>query len=413
MRYELAFKDKVMYALIGTKAEISPAFVMKFKTDIDGARLTKAVQDAIIKYPIVGCRFSEKGGIHYEENSGPLPIVNAPLEKKPRYFGRDTNGYLWQITYYGPDLSFDRSHVVSDGRGWLAFFKLVMRYYYGLGDDTGSSKYPEKELEDFADASAKGYARTAQPKGFRRSSVPFIRRRNDAGECHILTADMKQVLAAAHKVEASPATILAPLFSRALRANMKRGTKNRHVSCIIPIDARGPLKFDTTHNGIGEAEITYRDRFDGMDLSTVSTIYRAILDLQVQPESMIEHITKQYRSYTPILNIKFKGLQKLIFRIAGSYAKSHQANFVLTYLGKASFAPEVLSDLSEYYVRSWHQFMDCNISAVDLNGTLFINVIENYQNKKIIDDFIHICHDAGIDLKKLRTYTDRQMTYKK
>ena len=52
--------------------------------------------------------------------------------------------------------------------------------------------------------------------------------------------------------------------------------------------------------------------------------------------------------------------------------------------------------LADFNFRSWTDFGECNVAAVDFCGTLILNICENYQDKNIIPDLIDICSSVGI-----------------
>ena len=76
--------------------------------------------------------------------------------------------------------------------------------------------------------------------------------------------------------------------------------------------------------------------------------------------------------------------------------KHTDSNFVFTYLGKMDLSEEVMKGISDFSFRSWTDFGECNLAAIDFNGTLILNICENFYNKEIIKDFINICNEMGI-----------------
>ncbi|MBR5808572.1 MAG: hypothetical protein IKY39_00500, partial [Clostridia bacterium] len=225
-------------------------------------------------------------------------------------------------------------------------------------------------------------------------------------DCHILKVPMSQVLSAAKKNDSSPAAILPPLFSMALRKHINPKAKNKNVRCNIVIDCRGPMRVQTMHNYILSKYITYIDRFDTMDFALVSTIYRAILDLAVQPENLVKLTTETLDMLRPIVNIKPPFLQKVIAKVVAGASKHADCNFIFTYLGRIDLPDKVMSGLADFNFRSWPDFSECNVAAIDFGGTLILNICENYEDKQIIPDFIDICKNVGIHFE-----TADELTY--
>lgn len=66
--------------------------------------------------------------------------------------------------------------------------------------------------------------------------------------------------------------------------------------------------------------------------------------------------------------------------------------------------PKVIMDgIEDFSLRSWTDLGECNIAAIDFNGTLIMNICENYRDKGIIADFIGISTELGIRFEEVRS----------
>jgi hypothetical protein len=168
------------------------------------------------------------------------------------------------------------------------------------------------------------------------------------------------------------------------------------------------MKFKTMHNCVLTKKITYIDKYDEMDFSVVSTIYRSLIDLAVQPENIVSGATKMVNDIKSLAPIRPRFLQKAVVNILAKGMKHSDSNFVLTYLGKMDFGEEVMRGICDFSFRSWTDFGECNLAAVDFGGTLVLTVCENFYNKEIIKDFIDICNEKGIHFEIDREYQYEQ-----
>ena len=109
-----------------------------------------------------------------------------------------------------------------------------------------------------------------------------------------------------------------------------------------------------------------------------------------------------------IVGTKPRFLQKLLANIVAKSMKHTDSNFVLTYLGKVDFSEEVMKGICDFSFRSWTDFGECNLAAVDFGGTLVLTICENFYNKEIIKDFINICNEKGIHFEIEREYEYEQ-----
>lgn len=393
MKYQLGVMDLYPIAVNKTKIENNPFLQVRLKETVDAERLRAAVKQTLCEYPLFACTMRYEKGYYLETNEKEFSLICASEENRPLAFGDATNGFLWQICYDPYTISFEWCHAVSDGRGGFAFFSSVLCHYFGVNRSVEPALEPG--LESLYDKAEKGIPQKKQEPGFAPHALPIIKR-GYRTDCHVLKAPMSQVLTAAKKSDSSPAAVLPPLVSMAMRKHMNPKVRNKNVSCNVVIDCRGPMGFQTMHNCIISKIITYIDRYDTMDFALVSTIYRSLLDLAVQPENIVKAATETVDMIRPLVSVKPRLLQKVIAKVAAAVMKHSDSNFTFTYLGRMDLPGEVMSELADFNFRSWTDFGECNVAAVDFGGTLILNVCENYRDKGIIPDLIDICGAVGI-----------------
>ena len=405
MKYQLGVMDLYPIAANKTQIENNPFLKAKLKEPVDADRLYAAVKQSLCEHPLFACTLRYDKGYYLETNEKEFQLIYSSEENRPLAFGDATNGFLWQMCYDEYTISFEWCHAISDGRGGFAFFTSVLCHYFGA--DRLVEPALELGLESFYNKAEKGIPQKKQEKGFAANALPYIERGYKT-DCHILKVPMKEVLTAAKKNDSSPAAVLPPLISMAMRKHMDPKLKNKNVSCNVVIDCRGPMRFQTMHNCIISKIITYIDRYDTMDFALVSTIYRAILDLAVQPENIVKAATETVDMIRPLVSIKPRFLQKAVGKVVSGTMKHSDSNFTFTYLGRMALPDEVMSGLDDFYFRSWTDFGECNVAAVDFGGTLILNICENYQDKGIIPDLIDICNNVGIHFEKVDELTFEQ-----
>lgn len=397
MKYQMGVMDLYPIVANKTKIENNPFLQVSLKEVVDAERLYAAVKNTLLEYPLFACTLRYEKGYCLETNEREFSLIYAEETDRPLSFGDRTNGFLWQMVYSKHSISFEWCHAVSDGRGGFAFFSSVLCHYFGVPVPVEAAL--DLGLESFYDKKEPGIPQKKQEKGFAPNALPYIKRGYKT-DCHILKVPISEVLATAKKNDSSPAAVLPPLFSMALRKHIKATAKNKNVCCNVVIDCRGPMKFKTMHNCIISKNITYVDKYDTMEFSLVSTIYRTLLDLAVQKENIVKEATKTVDTIRPIVSVKPRFLQKALAKVVAGVLKHSDNNFTFTYLGRVDLPKEVMAGLDDFCFRSWTDFGECNIAAVDFGGMLILNICENYRDKQIIPDFIEICNKAGINFEK-------------
>ena len=393
MKYPLGVMDLYPISANKTPMENNPFLQVRLKETVDAELLYAAVKQSLCKHPLFACTLRYEKGYYLETNEKEFSLIPASEENRPLVFGDATNGFLWQMCYDQYTISFEWCHAISDGKGAFAFFSSVLCHYFGV--DRSVEPALELGLESLYDKEEKGISEKQQEKGFAANALPFFKRGYKT-DCHILKAPMSEVLATAKKSDSSPAAVLSLLVSIVLRKHINPKAKNKNVRCSVVIDCRGPIGFQTMHNCILSKNITYIDHYDTMDFSLVSTIYRSLLDLAVQPENIVKAATEFVDTVGPLVSIRPRFLQKALAKVVFGVMKHSECNFVFTYLGRVDLPDEVMSGLADFNFRSWPDFGECNVAAIDFGGTLILNICENYQDKQIIPDLIDLCSAAGI-----------------
>ena len=393
MKHPLGVMDLYPISANKTSMENNPFFQVKLKESVNAERLHAAVKQSLGEHPLFACTLRYKKGYYLETNEKEFLLIRAAEENRPLAFGDTTNGFLWQMCYDEYTISFEWCHAISDGKGAFAFFSSVLCHYFGV--DRSVEPALELGLESLYNNAEKGIPQNKQAPGFAANALPFLKR-GYRTDCHILKAPMSEVLAVAKKSDSSPAAVLPPLVSMALRKHINQKAKNKNVSCSVVIDCRVPMGFQTMHNCIISKNITYVDRYDTMDFTLVSTIYRSLLDLAVQKENIAKAATEFIDTVGPLVSIKPRFLQKALAKVVFGVMKHSECNFVFTYLGKIDLPEKVMSGLADFNFRSWPDFSECNVAAIDFGGTLILNICENFQDKQIIPDLIDICSTVGI-----------------
>ena len=404
-RYQLGVMDLYPIAVNKTCIENSPLFKVQFVEKVDVDRLYKAVKCALKDHPLFGCTIVYDKQYYLEEHDKEFTFYNVNEENRPLTYGDDTNGYLWQICYDDYHVVFEWCHAISDGRGGYEFFASVLSHYFNVKRPV--ELHLDLGLESLYDKKEKGIPQKKQPNGFNAKHMPYMKRGYKT-DCHVLKVPMKEVLSVSKKSDSSPAAVIPPLFAMAMRKNLSNKIKNRNVCCNVIIDCRGPMKFKTMHNCVVSKKITYIDKYDELDFSLVSTVYRSLIDIAVQSENIVREATNMVDSINIIVSTKPRFIQKLLAGIVAKSMKHTDSNFVFTYLGKMDLSEEVMKGISDFSFRSWTDFGECNLAAVDLGGTLILNICENFYNKGIIKDFIDICNEKGIHFEIDKEYQYEQ-----
>ena len=398
-RYQLGVMDLYPLAVMDESIEDSPTVGVSLDADVDAERLHRALCRAAELFPLFKAKIVFDGGYWLEENDAPILLFNENDFDRTFTWKKGTNGYPWKMTYHQNRILLRWCHAITDGRGAERFLGAVLNLYYGVP----YSVEPELELglEPFFDENEKGIPQKKQPAGFGAEGLKIAPHAEKQSTMHVLKCKTADVLALSKRSNASPATVIPPLYSRALRACMKQ---KKSVRFNIVVDVRVPMGHKSMHNCIFFKVISYLDRFDTMPFEQVSTIYRALLDLGCQKENVVVEATNNIKTIGEIAHHPDEATVKQNGRRYADDMKNADSDATFTYLGKVDYGAEVNRHLLDYTFCSWTDFGYCNVAATDLNGvfTMFIN--EAYEDKRVIPEFIRAAGEEGLEIREVDRY---------
>lgn len=399
MQYKLGNIDLYGIAFNGTVMEDSPFFTVELREAVDEKKLKGAIERALLHHPLFKTKVRYRKQYFLETNDDPIIVLNSTVEDRPKTFGMNTNDYPWRFTYFGTELYFEWCHVVTDGNGACMFLTDVLKCYFDLPMPKLPRTFPiETSFERFYDPAVKPIGQVKQPAGFSKRSFPIIRN-GFRCQSHLLSIKTKDLMVMAKSYDTTPAALLAPLISRSVRMHIPKTVKNRNVSCGIMVDCRRSTGFDTMHNFILSKAITYTERFDELDLQTLGTIYRTMLDLFVQPETITAECTSMTKETRFLYRMRPLWLRRFLMKFVARYVKNTMNNVGLTYIGRTQFPKELNDNIQKVTVRNWPDIGYSCAAVIDFNGTLYIDFCENYVDKGVVPTFLQLCENYGIPAK--------------
>lgn len=399
MNYNLGVMDISPISLNGTSIENNPCIQVVFKEMVDKEKLENSVNAVLMDFPLFKTKICYDNGYYLKSNNNDIIIINAEFSKRPLSFGKNTNDYPWQITYFEKTISFEWCHCITDGHGAFDFLFEIIKEYHGIIREKIKTQL-ELGIEGTFYDSIKSKNVITQPKGFRAKSLPYNKKAGYTTKCHTLETSTDEVLSVARNNGATPVTVIAPLFSKALRQHINKNVKNRNVACSVVIDERKIFGYNTMHNFITAKTITYCDDYDDMPFSNVCKNYRNILNSYCSKENMVEWNTKIIKQLSLLISIKPLFLNKLVVNFIAKILKHSEVNFGITYIRCNNLPTELIEKIEKINLKVWHDYGESNISAIDFNGRFIVNIAENYIDDTIIDSFIRESEQVGIHWTK-------------
>lgn len=103
-----------------------------------------------------------------DNDADELKIFNIDTYNRPKEFGKNTNGYLFQVCYFKNTISLEWCHVVTDGRGAIRFLSTILDAYFQVDLPEIPKEFPlQLGFESIYDESVKSFDKSNNQKGLK------------------------------------------------------------------------------------------------------------------------------------------------------------------------------------------------------------------------------------------------------
>ena len=366
--------------------------------DIDPVVLQHALEKTVAAFP--GFNVSLRSGMfwHYL-----VPATEKPLvlkENLPICFGLhvDAKSVLFRVTYYRTRINLEVSHMVSDGRGALCFFKTLISEYVkerygveGVPSEQDSSDYQKSE-----DSFNKYYERD-KAVSIRAPKVYKIAGHRDVGDPTFIEYHLpaRKVLDLARSYEVSVTSLVASAIVFAIRSEMPRRSRHRAIRMDVPVDLRQYFESTTVKNFFGLAFVSYVPGDEDESIEEVVAQVHAQLKLSTQPNHLKSRMNRMVAlEKNPLLRFAPLFVKDFALDIAARLT-ARKTTTTVSNLGQINVDKRLIP-----YVRGITALTSTtgmNFLLCSFDDDLCIGISTVYSNPSIIKNFCRYFSAQGIE----------------
>ncbi len=262
-RYRLDNVGTFYAAQAGSPVQTVFRFSAAMADAVDAAALQAALDDTVALFPSFNVCLRSGLFWHYLEPAAKAP--SAQPEVLPICFGLHTGhrSTLFRVSWHEQRINLEVSHMISDGRGSLEFFRTLVGLYaqhrYGapyegaLGQAAAEARSQQAEDSfsrhyDRRSAAATRSTRAWRLPGLRDQARPtFMEYHLPAGRVHQWARSMG----------VSVTSLIIAAVICAVRAEMPARDRNRPIRLDVPVDLRQFFDSSTMRNFFGLAFVSY------------------------------------------------------------------------------------------------------------------------------------------------------------
>lgn len=261
--YRLDNIGKFYAAQAGQQSQTVFRYAARMDAPVDPAALQQALDEAIAAFPGFNVHLRTGFFWHYLEQAAEQPQAEPEQLPicAPLHAGRQS--VLFRVTYFRDRISFEVSHIVSDGRGALAFFTELLCAYARIAHgepekDTTSgnaSSLGERSEDSFTKHYEKDAARSVRtPKAFRLHGV----RDKDEPVYLVYHLPLQPVLAKAKELGCGFTALVIAVVMHACAQDLRASERGQVIRIGVPVDLRQAFGSSTARNFFGLAYVEWK-----------------------------------------------------------------------------------------------------------------------------------------------------------
>lgn len=350
---------------------------------------------------------------HYLEPAEELPAIQPEVLPICAGLHADLDSVLFRVSYFRHRINVEVSHMISDGRGTLEFFRALLAAYVEKRYDvaaaaTGEEVAPSRRTEDSytanfdrskaaSDASEKVYRLT----GWKNTAEPTFM------EYHLSASAVHQQ---AKSMGVSVTSLVIAAVIMAIRNTMPASKRDRAIRMDVPVDLRDMFGSETLRNFFGLAYISYTPGEQDQSLTEIARIVQDQLSSGTQPESLKRRMNRMLKiEKNPLIQaaplfLKDGGL------MIGNWLAAQEVTTVSS-IGRITLDPATEPYVTDINVStSTHglNFLFCTFKDV-----LSIVISSVYVRHEVIRAFCQVFTDLGIkgviSVNKTSGQVDREL----
>lgn len=371
------------------------------KDDIKPDLLQEAFDETIAYYPLFNVNLRKGLFWYYLEEARENYIVT---EDEPPFCNfkmfDQCNPFLFRVTYYKKRINFEVSHILSDGRGSLEFFKnLITRYvckYYELDNidiDNNEVSYIKKSEDSFLKnyKNSGGYFNNVD-KVYHYKAKKY-KNLTRYMEAHM---DVTKVLDLAHKYNVTLTVLIIAVYIEAHKHVMSDRELRKTVIIDVPVDLRNYYDSKSVRNFFTLTHVSYKFK------SREDTLEDIIKEIDVQLKDILikENLEKRVNQLTKLEKNIFCRLAPLpikmvIMKIADVVARSMSSSCVSN-IGIIKLDPEI-----EKYVEHINTIVSTPVYQIlicSYKKDLCLGMSTVFKNNEVLKKFCEWFNEHDIEI---------------
>ncbi len=396
--YRLDNIGKYYSAQAGRRAQTVFRYSATMDAPVDEAALQRALDRTVGRFPTFSVTLRTGLFWHYLQHVDTVPKVHQedlPI-CAPLHAGHTS--VLFRVSRYRDRITFAVSHMVSDGRGSLAFFKELLGAY--VEEALGVTGVPESYAGSPSESSEDSFDKNYEPgkRGAatlsRAVHVGSAKHAEDPSyfEYHL---SCKAVLDLAHRWDVSLTSVMVAAMALAVRRQMhRRDVGRRPIRIGVPVDLRGAFSSQTTRNFFGLAYVTFETGDAVPEAEALAQEAQRQITDATRPDNIKLRMNSMIRlEKNPLVRVAPVFLKDLGLGVARSQ-EGRGVTCAVSNLGRVVLDGAVAAHVRDVNILTSTQ--DLNLTLCSFEDDLSCGISTVYTDLDVVRDFCRFFSAQGI-----------------
>ncbi len=311
----------------------------------------------------------------------------------------NSDDFLYRVSYYKKRINFEVSHIITDGRGSVDFFKTLIGNYLKIKyqlkniDLTTKASYLEKAEDSF-----NKYYKKTKKSNEEKGKVYFYKSKKLKNKIRFLETHLPlpKVLELSHKYNATLTSLLVSVLIYSCKDVIKESDFNKTIKIDIPVDLRSYYKSTSSKNFFGLTSVSYKFKNRNDKLEDVIKEVNKQFKTNLTAEKLSERVNYMVAfEKNFICRISPIYLKNLVLRKIDKLSEDKSTSCISN-LGKISFDKQLekyIENVNILNATTSFQFTLCSFK-----DDLSIGISTKYQYNEIIKNFCRFFTDENIEI---------------
>lgn len=301
---------------------------------------------------------------------------------------KNSENFLFRVNYYRNRINFEVSHIISDGRGSLNFFKALIYNYLKLkySIDNITIEYDGSDYEKTENSFEKYYKKIKIKPSLKKKIYRFKSKKlNNEIKFMELHLSASKVIELSHSFNANLTSFLIAVLIYSIRDEIKLTDLDKVIKIDVPVDLRKYYNSITSTNFFGLTSVSYQFKNKNEEfceiINNVSKQLKSSTtqeNLSMRMNEMIALEKNIFARSVPIF------LKNIILNITNKIA-SKKSTSCISNIGLIKVDPNL-----EEYIKEFNAFISTNnfqFVVCSYKDDLSIGISSVYENNNIIKNF--------------------------